>query len=427
MRKGLILVLLPLTAFGLTMDEAVNIALQNNLRIKQKEMDIHISKLQLKEDKNLWYPQFFINYSFTFLKDTPYTNLPPSALFPVPFSFKQMSRDFYNFEIGFNYPIFTGFSRTGKIKISKAEINFNQKIYDEERINTVAEVKKAYIDVLMAEAVLDIYRKQYSAVKSHLERAEEFYKEGLIAKVEVLQSKVRLSQIEMKIKKAEGDLNVAKSRLNVLLDQKMDKDFDVEPVYIEIPDSLDLNGLIRSALENRNVIKAMRIKESELDYLEKIEKSDFYPKVFAQGKYFYSDQYPYLDPKGNLSFTVALNLQFQGIKPYYASLKVKEEKRKLKLKIRDLQNSIKLQVKAAYENFSVALKNLKVAQSSLKEAKEYYRMVKEQYINQLASTTDVLDAESYLTSARKGVTISRYQLLKAYIDLEKAVGGKIEE
>lgn len=84
-------------------------------------------------------------------------------------------------------------------------------------------------------------------------------------------------------------------------------------------------------------------------------------------------------------------------------------------------------MKAAYENFSVALKNLKVAQSSLKEAKEYYRMVKEQYINQLASTTDVLDAESYLTSARKGVTISRYQLLKAYIDLEKAVGGKIEE
>ncbi|WP_457644410.1 TolC family protein [Persephonella sp.] len=427
MRKYLMVFLIPFTAFGLTIDEAVDLALRNNLKVKQKELDLYISKIQLKEDINLWYPQFFVNYSYTFFKDTPYTNLPPSALFPVPFSFKQMSKDFYNFEIGFNYPIFTGFSRVEKIKIARSEIEFNEKMFDEEKINVIAEVKKSYIDVLMAEAVLDIYRKQYNSVRSHLRKAEEFYREGLIAKVEVLQSKVRLSQVEMKIKKAEGDLNIAKSKLNLLLDREMDKDFNVEPVNIEIPENLSLKDLVRSAIENRDVIKALMIKEKELDHLEEIKKSEFYPKVVAQGKYFYSDQYPYLDPKSNYAFTVAVNLQFQGVKPYYASLKVKEEKRKLKLKIKDLQNSIKLQVKAAYENFVVALKNLEVAQSSLKEAEEYYRMVKEQYENQLTSTTEVLDAESYLTSARKGLTISRYQLLKAYVDLEKAVGGEIEK
>jgi len=82
-------------------------------------------------------------------------------------------------------------------------------------------------------------------------------------------------------------------------------------------------------------------------------------------------------------------------------------------------------VKAAYERFLTAKENLKVAQDSLSEAEEYYRLTVEQFKNQLASTTDVLDAESMLTSAKKGREISYYQLLKAYYDLQEAVGGNI--
>jgi len=45
-------------------------------------------------------------------------------------------------------------------------------------------------------------------------------------------------------------------------------------------------------------------------------------------------------------------------------------------------------------------------------------MVIEQYENQLASTTDVLDAEATLTKARENYNISYYQLLKAYLKLK---------
>ncbi|WP_457640852.1 TolC family protein [Persephonella sp.] len=427
MRKIILVLLFPFLANALTIDEAVNKALENNLELKQYKQEIKISTIQLKEDKNLWFPQFFVNYSYTFLKDTPYTKIPPSTVLPFPFSFKQMNKNFYNFEMGLNYPVFTGFARPSKVKISKISIKANKEIYNEQKINITSEVKKAYLDVLMTQAILETYKKQYEAVKSHLLRAEEFYKEGLITKVEVLQSKVKLSQIEMKIKKAEGDLKIAKSNLNMLLNEKLEKDFKVEPVNIEIPENLDFHKLADTAVKNRNIIKALNYRKKGLKYVEKIERSKFYPKIIAQGKYFYSDQYPYLDPKGNIAVSVAINLQFQGIKPYYAILKTKQQRKKLKYQIEELKNKIRLQVKAAYENFEVAKKNLKVAESSLIEAEEYYRMVVEQYKNQLASTTDVLDAEAALTSARKGKVISYYQLLKAFIELEKAVGGKIEK
>ncbi|WP_456401633.1 TolC family protein [Persephonella sp.] len=427
MRYFLIVLLFYSLSFGITLDEVIETAKKENPSLKQKVQDLKISKLQLKEDKNLFYPEIFLNYSYTIFKDTPYTNLPPSSSFPAAISFKQMNKEFYMFEAGLNLPIFTGLSRFEKLKISKKEIRFNKLSYKEKENEILNEVKKSYIDILQAQAVLETYRQQLKSVKSHLVKTEEFYKEGLTTKVDILQSKVRLSQVEMKIKKAEGELKVLKSKLSALLNNKIKEDFNVEEVNYKIPENLNVNELIQKALKNRKILKAFKIKISEFESLKNINRSDFLPKIYAQGKYIYSDQYPYLDPKGNIALSIFLNIQFQGLKPYYSMLKTKQMKRKISYQLKELKNFISLEVRSAYERFNVAKENLKVAENSLSEAKEYYRMVVEQFNNQLASTTDVLDAESYLTTAKKGVIISKYELIKTLFDLEKAVGGKIEE
>ncbi len=420
--------LIPVISYALTFDEAVNKALQQNLSLKEKQKQILIDKLSLKEDKQLWMPQFFANYSYTIFKDTPYTNIPPNPpLLPVPIEFKQFEKNFSNFEIGLNYPVFTGFQRINKIKISKLQIKADKDVLSEEKLRLIGKVKKAYLDALSAREILEIYLKQKEAVQISLKQAEEFHKEGLVTKVDVLQAKVKLAEVERNIKKAEGDLKVAKAYLNNLINEDLEKDIKLENVNIELPKILNLKKLEETAQKNRPILKALDKNTKQLDYYEKIQKGQFLPKVIAQGKYFYTSQYPYLDPKSNFSASLALTLNFQGIKPYYSALKIKEEKSKLFLKIKQLKNNIKLQVKTAYEKFLVAKKNLKIAENSLKEAKQYYEMVKQQYKNQLASMTDLLTAESYYTSAKNGKTISYYQLLKALIDLETAVGGKVIE
>jgi outer membrane protein TolC len=426
MKKIFSLILVPAFSFALTMDEAVEKAVKDNLYLKQKEIQIKIDRVGLKEDYQLWMPQFFANYSYTIFKDTPYTNIPANPPFPS-ISFKQFDKQFSNFEVGINYPLFTGFQRINKIKASKIQINIDKDIYSEEKIKLIGTVKKAYLDALSAREVLDIYIKQKEAVELSLKQAQEFHKQGLVSKVDVLQAKVKLAEVERNIKKAEGNLKIAIANLNNLLNQNLDKEIKLEKVDIKIPENLNLLDLEKQALKNRNIIKALHKTEKQLDYYEEIQKGQFFPKIVAQGKYTYTDQYPYLDPKGNFSASIALTVNFQGIKPYYSALKIKEEKSQLNLKIMQLENDIKLQVKNAYENFLVAEKNLQIAKSSLSEAKEYYEMVKEQYKNQLASMTDLLNAESYYTSAKNSEVVSYYQLLKALTDLETAVGGKLYE
>ncbi len=422
MKKLLIITLLPAFSFGMDMQEAVNVALENNLEIKQEKVNLKKAQIQLKEDKNLFMPEFFLNFSFTFQKDTPYTKIPAGVL-PFPLSFKQTEKDFRYFDVGINYPIFTGFSRIEKLKISRLDIDTAKYMLSEKENHITALTKKAYLDVLMAKSLVEIYKKQLTAVEKHLERVRAFFKEGLVARIDILQTKVRLSQVKRDLRKSEGEFKIALERLKNILNVK--DSFPVEPVNVNIPESLNLQSLIEKAYKNRTIIKAIDTKLEQLQGYERIERSPFLPKIFAQAKYFYTDQYPYLDPKENYAVSVGLSWKFQGIKPYYASLKVKQDYRKMRLKLQQLKNDIRFQVKAAYEKYLTARENLKVAEDSLSEAEEYYRMTVEQFNNQLATTTDVLDAESMLTAARKGKEISYYQLIKAFVDLEEAVGGSI--
>ena len=422
--KRILFALVPMLAYGLTIDEAVEKAIKQNLQIKQQRVELRKAKIQLKEDYNLWAPEFFLNFSYTTYKDIPYTKIPYGVL-PFPLSFKQADKDFKNFSAGINFPIFTGFARLNKISISKLEIKSNRHLLKETINQITAKTKAAYLDALMAQAIVEVYKKQLEAVEKHLYRVKEFHKEGLVTKVDILQTQVKMSEVKRNLRKAEGDLKIAKARLRNILNENINEDLELKPVKLKIPENLDLQALYNLALKNRNIIRSVRLKEKEVEKLEKIRLSSFFPKVAAQAYYFYTDQYPYLDPKDNYALSIGLQWKFQGIKPYYSTLKTKLEARKVKLQLKQLKNNIKLEVKAAYENFQTAKENLKVAEDTLAEAEEYYIMVVEQFKNQLASTTDVLDAESMLTSARKGREISYYQLIKAFVELEKAVGGRI--
>jgi outer membrane protein TolC len=69
-----------------------------------------------------------------------------------------------------------------------------------------------------------------------------------------------------------------------------------------------------------------------------------------------------------------------------------------------------------------AEKNIKVAQTALAQAEENFRLYKEQYAEQMATTTDVLDAQNLLTEAKNNYynALSDYHIAMA--QLERAVG-----
>lgn len=400
------------TSYSITLEESINLAIENNDELKSYKQQIISSQYQLKADLNLYLPTVYLNVYQKFYNETPMTKIPN-----FPISFKQSNKDFLTFSVGLNQPLYTGGLTENKIDISKHSIKSNTFYYIEIENNLKADVIKSYIDVFIAKSLVSIYQKEYETVKSIYKQQEEFFKEGLITKVDLLQSKVRLSEVERSLTEAKGNYKVALAKLSKLIGKNLKEDEDFEKLNIDIKEPENFESLLKIAYENREILKYMEeninIGEKKVD----IEKSSFLPKVFIQGEYMYTNQSPYLNPKGNFALTVGTSIEFQGMIPYYKILQAKSDVQKLKFQFNDLKENIKLQLKNALENYKTTKESYKVSEDSLSYAKEYFQLVKEQYENQLATNTDLLNAESAYTRALESREINYYNLYKSYIDI----------
>jgi outer membrane protein TolC len=408
-------------SYGLTLQDAINEAVANNPELKSYNQQIVTSEYQLKADENLQFPTFFASASEKFYNKTPMTKIPN---FPV--SFKQSNKDFFTFDIGLNQAIYTGGQVKNKIQISKHNLEATKYFYKEMEDEITAQVVKAYLDVFVASALVDVYKKEYQAVESIYKQQQEFFKEGLITKVDLLQSKVRLAEVERSLTEAKGNLKIALARLSKLTGKNIQEDEKFEKPVLSIKEPENYQELLEQALNNRNIISFYKENIKQSQAKAEIEKAQFLPKVFVQGEYLYTTQSPYLDPKGNFVFTAGLQVEFQGVEPYYKYLQAKSNTQKLNYDLENIKENIKLEIKTAYENYITAKQNLKVAEESLSYAKEYFELVKEQYANQLATNTDLLNAESSYTKAYESREINFYNLQKAYVDLMKSA-GRLEE
>ncbi|MGC9080751.1 TolC family protein [Sulfurihydrogenibium sp.] len=416
MKKIILSLLIFYFAKALTLDEAIDTALKNNKELSSYRQQIETAKLQLQADKSLYFPTLYTNVSEKIYAKTPITGIPN---FPV--SFKQSNKEYLSFNVGFNQPIYTGGFTESKIEVSKYNLKASEYLYKEKENQLKADVIKAYIDVFITSSLVEVYKKELQAVESIYKQAEGFFQAGLITKVDVLQSKVRLAEVKRNLQEAQGNYKIALSRLSQLLGEEI-KDENFQPVNIEVKDLPDLDTLVETAYKNRKILDFYKESINQAEKIADIEKSAFFPKVFVQGDYIYTNQSPYLYPKGNFLLTVGASIEFQGKIPYYKVLQAKSNAQKIRYDLQDTKEKIKLEIKTAYENYITAKENYKVALESLDYAKEYFEMVKQQYENQLATNTDLLNAESSLTRAMESKEINYYNLIKSYIDIKKAIG-----
>lgn len=403
-------------AMALNLNDAIWQAQENNKEIQALKQQLKSAQLQLKVDESLYFPVFYSKISNSTYAQTPHSQIPS-----FPISFKQANKNFTNINLGINQTIYSGGQISSKVDISKYNIEAVKALYKEKLINTKAEVIKAYIDVFVWDSMIDIYTKQMQALESIYNQAEGFFQAGLITKVDLLQTKVKLSEVKRDLVQAQSNRKVAVARLSQLIGRDL-SDETLEKPQIDISDLKDFKELLETAYTNRGIVDYYRYSIKQAEKLESIQKADFLPKVFAQAEYVYTSQNPYLDPKGNFLFTVGATLQFQGASPYYGFLKAKSDTSKLRYDLENLKESIKVELKTAYENFIASKENYKVSLDNLEYAKEYFNLVKQQYENQLATSTDLLNAESSLTKAFESKEINYYNMMKAYVEIKRVVG-----
>lgn len=315
-----------------------------------------------------------------------------------------------------------------KLGVSAAEI---QKIQAKEDLALL--VKQSYYSILANEKALDVAKTTVVNLESHLNVAKNFYDVGMVPKNQVLEAEVELAQAVQRQTDFERELTVARTRMNILLRQPIDQPLRVVDTlkYTRFP--LELNQCMQMSLtESPEILLGRNQVESSAKNVD-VARSGYYPQVgltytnTSLGNT--SRAHGGWSTNGNdAGWSVATVASFNFWE--WGRTKAQVEKSKVELNrsvnnLTALEDNTKLNVTSDYQSLLSAAKNIDVSAKAVVSATEDLRMVRERYMEQVATNTEVLDAQTRYSNAQYDHYQSLYNYNLAWATLERSLGRQV--
>ncbi len=406
-----------------TIDRAVKEATSNNYTIKEAVENQKAALNQYRSSISDMLPKANFSYTYTRFKNNPYNyEMGEKMIDPHKNNIK--------WNVTITQPIFTGFALITKKEMAKLGLDIEALQKQKAVLDVAKNVKIAYYNILLAKKYLKVAEEEVKSLKAHVKDAKNLYDTGTIAYNDLLKSQVALASAVQNKTKMENNLKLAISSFNIALRKNINADTDVVDILNFKPFSYNFRNLLNEALQKRPVLKELnlRLKQSYLGI--KLAKSEYYPHVAAFARY-QQEGYDIWANKNNTSMQhssmVGLKINWTIFAFGKRSFDTQTQQHKtlsLKEKIKSIKDGVKLEVKQAYLDLQTATNNIKTAKSALKQAKENFRITNLQYKQKMVTSTEVLDAQSYLTQAETNYYNALYGYYIALAKLQRAIGCK---
>ncbi len=411
--------------FGL--QKSIQTALDRNWNVKASKERINEAEAVKDQAWADFFPKLGTTYSYTRLDERKTAEPVDLGLFQVPGSVLSV-RDNYQWKWTVTQPLFTGFAlvsayRLGKLGIDEAELGLEL-----EKLDLVLAVKQAYFRILEADRGVEVAEKAVESLRSHVKVARSFYKVGMIPVNDLLKAEVELSNAEHDLIQAENAAKLARASFNTILARPINTAVEIEDIQAFRPETQPFSESVLKALQERPEIQALDVRVAQTDQSRRLARSDYYPDVSLQYDYIQEGDEPYVGGSpvhdanrwqvmAMLSWTF-----FEWGKTRSAVREVDSVRARLMQTRSALGDQIRLEIKQAYLDLYEAEKNIPTTTKAVEQAEENLRVSRERYEAQVATSTEVLDAQTLLTEARTNYYRALYSHHLARARLERAIG-----
>ncbi|MFH1146503.1 MAG: TolC family protein [Pseudomonadota bacterium] len=405
----------------LTVSQAVEIAMEKNPALRSARTEVAANVYREEAAFLGFLPRFETGYDYAHYRNTP-TFAVSGQQIPAG------AQDQYAFFLGLRQPLFAGGSIYYNYKLAGLGVDVAKVSYAQAGLNLVLDVKTAYYNILRAQKKKTEGDQSVERLTAHLNDAKDFFSVGLIAKNEVLQSEVQLAQARQEAVRAGQALKMAVSQLNVLLQRGINEPLTLAEGLEYEPYPVTFDAAVKTAFEQRPEIKESRLAIEKSQKSVQLAEADYYPSVNLSLRYTREADSPDLkeNPYGLTENTVALTSLTWTFWEWGKTKKLADESRtrvdQARYALQQVTDSVSLEVRQALLDLEEAEKNIGVAGVAVTQAEENYRIVTERYNVQMATSTDVLDAETLLTQAdtNHSDALAQYNISKARV--KRAMG-----
>jgi outer membrane protein len=406
--------------FGL--QEAVEMALERSPLIHSAREGIRGAKYLSRAALTDFFPTFRTEYDFTYLNKQPFFTTATGVRVTVG------TRSNYGWTTGLDQPLFTGGARYWSYRLAKLGVDLSRVFLELVKQDLVLQVKAAYFNILKAEKIRQVALRAVEQLEAGVKVSKAFYEVGIIPKNDLLQTQVQMAQARQDLTSAEVELAVAKAAFNTLLRRDVRMEVEVEDILEYRPMEIPFEECLERARKNRPELREVELNVKRAEKEVQLARSEYLPTLGLSFNYERVGDDPGVsgskfEDKDSWNATAYARWTFwqwgkkrQLVRERETRL-VQAEDAKVQV-----EDSISLEVKDAYLRLREARDKIGVAEVAIEQAEENFRINAERFKEQVATTTEVLDAQTLLTRARSNYfnALSDYNI--AWARLDRAMG-----
>ena len=412
----------------LSLDEFVKLGLENSKSLKIAfEKDL-VMKAKVQQVKNQLLPNLTASTNYTRISD----NIDPfkvklNATAPEVILNPQILNQSYN-KLGLQYGVFTGFRAINTLKsfefLEKATAFDVEKEQSDIKLNLINSYYAFYKLILSKKVVED----NIKTIDNRLKDVKSFVNQNMALQNDVLKLELQKSNVAQNIADLNNNIDITNFNLDILIGLPTDTKIEFENATLDLNKIVESNDLINMALQNRPEILSGNFRKLAAEKNIAIAKGNYYPVVSIGAGYDYNLPNQRVFPqeeafKGTWSAGITASLNLFNF--FTTKALIQEQKANFNQVVDQqdqISDGIKMEVNANNANYSNAIQKIALAEQAISQATENQRIMKSRYNNQVATLTDLLEADFLFSQAQINLITAKVEAALNYSKLQKSIG-----
>ncbi|MBO4546733.1 MAG: TolC family protein, partial [Treponema sp.] len=306
--------------------------------------------------------------------------------------------------------------------------------WEQSQKQTIMSIKKLFYGLLLQQESLGVKKTTLENARQRAAQAEANYRNGLIPELRLLNAQVTYENQKPEVESAEQALAQAMDNFAFLIGlpvgTKIQLQGSIEPTYVNVNSEELLNKYAVNSMDYQNLkgsIESLKLSLSAMNL------SSYTPALVLSYNYqpmktFVTDDSKWKDQG---KFAASLVWKLTDMLPFGANRQkaadIKDNLKKLEIKMETLKEDQKLQVKKAVDTLNQARDQIDSMGRNITLAQRAYDSSARSYRNGATELLDLRDSESQLNQAKLGQLNQKLNYINALMDLEYTLNTDLSE
>ena len=321
------------------------------------------------------------------------------------------------------------------LKISGLDVELAVEKARSSRLDMVTQVKNAYFATLFAKEAFEVYKQVYENALQNLEETEKKYKAQKASDLEMLTAKTSVANAIPNVYNAEGSVILALWQLKAILGVDLDMNLDVTGKLEDWSQHMlyDIHQHDSISLDRNTTMKQLAIQAEMLAESIKVQKYANIPTLAVAFNFSYNamtNDFNFKEYRWTPYSYVGLSLNipiFAGGKRYQQIRQAKNQYEQVKLQTVNTERQLKIAIRQSLNTMETNMKTYYASKDAVATAQKAYDIAQASYKVGRSTLVELNNAQLQLTQSQLAASQAIHSFLTAKTQLEQTLGQDFVE